>query len=113
MVRSNLKVKNNITQKQLKLTKKPEDKINLLYELAQNLFHSDIKQAKKDDVKRFKDQSASGVNSMGKHETGERYLVLEALRNNGWNIAKAAKSIGLTRSQLVRILRKYGFRDVL
>jgi hypothetical protein len=49
MIQSNPNVNNNIIQKlkHLKLTKNPEDKINLLYELAQNLFHSDIKQAKK------------------------------------------------------------------
>jgi len=43
----------------------------------------------------------------------ERHIVLEALRKNGWNITKAAKSVRMTQLQFIRILRRYGFRDVL
>jgi transcriptional regulator with GAF, ATPase, and Fis domain len=76
-------------------------------------FQISLKIKKGGYVKRSKDQSSSGESSIGRNETGERYVVLEALRKNGWNIAKAAKSVRMNHSQFVRLLRKYGFRDVL
>ncbi|MDH5187191.1 MAG: helix-turn-helix domain-containing protein [bacterium] len=53
------------------------------------------------------------INPGADKETVERLLVLDALRKNKWNIAKAAKSIKMSQAQFSRILRRFGFRDVL
>jgi transcriptional regulator with GAF, ATPase, and Fis domain len=43
----------------------------------------------------------------------ERRFVLETLRKNGWNIASAARSLRMKRSEFTRLLRQHGLRDVL
>jgi len=58
---------------------------------------------------RPKKPNTSSGNPNDENETIERNWTVEALRKNDWNIAKAAKSLGMTQSWLTRLLRRRAF----
>jgi transcriptional regulator of acetoin/glycerol metabolism len=64
-------------------------------------------------MKTVKKTNLTSINPGIDKDANERLLVLEALRKNQWNITKAAQSSKMSRTQFVRILKKFGFRDVL
>jgi transcriptional regulator with GAF, ATPase, and Fis domain len=46
-------------------------------------------------------------------KTSERQLIVERLREHDGNVAKAARSLGITQTEINRLLRQYGLRDTL
>ncbi len=53
------------------------------------------------EKKRLRKEAAGGL---------ERAFVLEALKRNGWNVTKAAREVGMERTNMHALIRKYGLK---